>query len=158
VATAPAAAVIAVTASAHADPAGSGITGSGSRAASQPVNTTRTASTRPANRRNAAGYPPGGPYERVIATCSVGTDSTMGTIVDAVGCITPRSDTDLDPHEVLDTGSETLWLLAGDAWALDLRRAGAPSRRPEPLGRRGGCLPVVGLHRTARTTFSFTSR
>lgn len=49
---APAAAVIAVTASAHADPAGSGITGSGCNAAHQPVNTARTASTRPANRRN----------------------------------------------------------------------------------------------------------
>jgi protein-L-isoaspartate(D-aspartate) O-methyltransferase len=142
----------------------------------------------------AAGYPPGGPYDRVIATCSVetvpwawveqtrpggvivtpwgppmandhllrlevGPDSAVGTIVDAVGFmrlraqrwnvtdepedfpdIAARSDTDLDPHEVLgndstlavalhlgecraifetdaDTGNETLWLLAGDAWA-----------------------------------------
>jgi len=50
--TAPAAAVMAVIASAQTDPAGSGITGSGSNAASQPVNTARTASARPANRRN----------------------------------------------------------------------------------------------------------
>lgn len=89
----------------------------------------------------------------------VGPDSAVGTIVDAVGFmrlraqrwhvtdepddfpdIATRSDTDLDPHEVLgndstlavalhlgecraifetdaDTGSETLWLLASDAWA-----------------------------------------
>ena len=142
----------------------------------------------------ADGYPPGGPYDRVMATCSVGTvpwawvaqtrpggvivtpwgppmandhllrlevgpERAVGTIVDAVGFmrlraqrwhvtdepddfpdIAARSDTDLDPHEVLgndstlvvalhlgecraifetdaDTGSETLWLLAGDAWA-----------------------------------------
>ena len=65
VATAPAAAVIAVIAviaSAQTDPAGSGITGSGSSAANHPVNTARTASARPANRRNqprtvAAGRP-----------------------------------------------------------------------------------------------------
>jgi hypothetical protein len=141
-----------------------------------------------------AGYPPGGPYDRVIATCSVetvpwawiaqtrpggvivtpwgppmandhllrlevGPDSAVGTIVDAVGFmrlraqrwhvtdepddfpdIAARSNTDLDPHEVLgndstlavalhlgecraifetdtDAGNETLWLLASDAWA-----------------------------------------
>jgi hypothetical protein len=47
-----AAAVTAATASAHADPAGPGNTGSAASARHQPVNTTRTASTRPANRRN----------------------------------------------------------------------------------------------------------
>jgi hypothetical protein len=51
-ATAPAAAVIAVTASAHPVPAGTGITGSALTARSHLVNTDRTASTRPANRRN----------------------------------------------------------------------------------------------------------
>lgn len=49
---APAAAVSAPIASAHTEPAGPGITGSAASARHQPVNTTRTASTRPANRRN----------------------------------------------------------------------------------------------------------
>lgn len=142
----------------------------------------------------AAGYPPGGRYDRIIATCSVATvpwawvaqtqpggvivtpwgpsmandhllrlevgpDSAVGTIVDSAGFmrlraqrwnvtdepdefpdIATRSTTDLDPHEVLGnhstlavalhlgecraifetnpaTGTETLWLLAADAWA-----------------------------------------
>jgi len=47
-----AAAVTTAIASAHADPAGPGNTGSAASARHQPVNTTRTASTRPANRRN----------------------------------------------------------------------------------------------------------
>lgn len=47
-----AAASIAASASAHADPAGPGNTGSGASARHQRVNTTRTASTRPAKRRN----------------------------------------------------------------------------------------------------------
>lgn len=51
-ASAPAAATIAVIASAHADPAGPGSTGSAANARHQPVNTTRTASIRPAKRRN----------------------------------------------------------------------------------------------------------
>lgn len=45
-------AVIAVSASAQRVPAGAGITGSGSSARNHRVNTTRTASNRPANRRN----------------------------------------------------------------------------------------------------------
>lgn len=49
---APAAAVITTSASAHADPAGPGNTGSADSARHQPVNTPRTASTRPENRRN----------------------------------------------------------------------------------------------------------
>lgn len=47
-----AAARIAVTASAHPPPAGPGSTGSGSNARNHQVNTARTASARPANRRN----------------------------------------------------------------------------------------------------------
>lgn len=50
--TAAAAARIAATASAHTDPAGRGITGSGATAHNRPVNQPRTASTRPANRRS----------------------------------------------------------------------------------------------------------
>jgi protein-L-isoaspartate(D-aspartate) O-methyltransferase len=154
----------------------------------------------------AAGYPPGGRYDRIIATCSVqilpwawvaqthpggvivtpwgppmandhllrlevGPTSTLGTIVDSAGFmrlraqrwnvtdepddfpdIAARSTTDLDPHEVLGnhstlavalhlgecraifetdpaTNSETLWLLASDAWASitrgQVRQAGA---------------------------------
>src|SRR6266542_3967694 len=52
IATAAAAAPIAAIASDHAVPAGSGITGSGSSARTHPVNTDRTTSTRPANRRS----------------------------------------------------------------------------------------------------------
>lgn len=51
-AAASAAAQIATIASPHALPAGSGITGSGSSARNHAVNTTRTASIRPANRRS----------------------------------------------------------------------------------------------------------
>jgi hypothetical protein len=51
-AAATAVASIAAIASAHALPAGSGITGSGSSTRTQTVNTARTASTRPANRRS----------------------------------------------------------------------------------------------------------
>lgn len=47
-----AAALTAAIASAHTDPAGPGNTGSGASARHHPVNTTRTASTRPVNRRN----------------------------------------------------------------------------------------------------------
>ncbi|HEY3896663.1 MAG TPA: methyltransferase domain-containing protein [Pseudonocardiaceae bacterium] len=154
----------------------------------------------------AAGYPPGGRYDRIIATCSVqtlpwawvaqthpggvivtpwgppmandhllrldvGPTSAVGTIVDSAGfmrlraqrwnvtdepddfpTIATRSTTDLDPHEVLGnhstlavglhlgecraifetdaaTETETLWLLASDAWASitrgQVRQAGA---------------------------------
>jgi protein-L-isoaspartate O-methyltransferase len=154
----------------------------------------------------AAGYPPGGRYDRIVATCSVQTlpwawvaqtrpggvivtpwgppmandhllrlevnpTSATGTIVDSVGFmrlraqrwnvtdepddfpdIATRSTTDLDPHEVLGnqstlavalhlgecraifetdpaTHTETLWLLAADAWASisrgQVRQAGA---------------------------------
>jgi hypothetical protein len=52
VTTAAAIARIAATASAHTDPTGSGITGSAATARTQVVNTARTASARPANRRN----------------------------------------------------------------------------------------------------------
>ncbi|MGH3855519.1 MAG: methyltransferase domain-containing protein [Pseudonocardiaceae bacterium] len=154
----------------------------------------------------ASGYPSGGRYDRIIATCSVqslpwawvaqtrpggvivtpwgppmandhllrwevGPTSATGTIVDSVGFmrlraqrwkvtdepddfpdIATHSTTDLDPHEVLGnhstlavalhlgecraifetdptTNTDTLWLLAADAWASitsgQVRQAGA---------------------------------
>ena len=65
-----AAAPIAAIASAHPDPAGPGNTGSGANARHHRVNTTRTASTRPANRRNQPRTVPGGrPSSTAIRRC-----------------------------------------------------------------------------------------
>jgi hypothetical protein len=61
---------IAVTASANPLPAGPGITGSGSNARSHTVNTARTASARPANRRNQPRtVPTGRPNALAIGRC-----------------------------------------------------------------------------------------